>query len=84
MSEFIKRSQVVPPLAAVIHTFLSLWEQVIDIDQRKHGESSDKGAGLDRYAAPQQGSMTSLMQQSADNHLHIGEESSETNTGDDL
>lgn len=57
---------------------------MIDIDQREHGEGSDKGAGLDRDAAPQQCSVTCLVKQSANHHLHIGEEAGENNPGDDL
>lgn len=57
---------------------------MIDVDQREHGEGSDEGAGLDRDAAPQQGSVTCLVKQSPNHHFYIGEEGSENNPGDDL
>lgn len=57
---------------------------MVDVDQREHGEGSDQGAGLDRDAAPQQGSVTGLVKQSPNDHLHIGEEAGEYNPGDDL
>lgn len=70
-------------LTALIHTFLSPVEHVIDVDQREHGECSNKGAGLDRDAAPQQGSVTRLMKQSPNHHLQIGKEAGENNPGED-
>ncbi len=57
---------------------------MVDVDQREHGECSDKRAGLDGDAAPQQGSVTCLVEQSTDHHLHIGEDTSEKDRGDDL
>lgn len=71
-------------LTAVIHTILSPGKHVIDVDQREHGEGSDKRASLDRDAAPQQGSMTCLVKQSPNYHLHIGEEAGENDPRDDL
>lgn len=71
-------------LSAVINTFLSPGEHVIDVDQREHGKGANKGAGLDRDAAPQQGFVAGLVKHSADDHLQIGEEAGENNPGDDL
>lgn len=71
-------------LTAVIHTLLSPGEHGIDVDQGEHGERSDKGACLDGDAAPQQGSVARLMEQSPYYHLQVGEEASEKNPGDDL
>lgn len=69
---------------AVIHAFLSPLEHGIDVHQREHGEGSDEGAGLDGDAAPQQGGVTRLVQQSPDHHLHVGVEAGENDPGDDL
>lgn len=71
-------------LTAVIHTFLSPGKDLIDVDQREHGEGSDEGACLDGDAAPQQGSVTCLVKQRPNHHLQIGEEAGENNPGDDL
>lgn len=71
-------------LAAVVHTFLSRGKHVIDVDQREHGERSNQGARLDGDAAPQQGSVTGLVQQSPNHHLQVGEQADENDPGDDL
>lgn len=57
---------------------------MIDIDQRKHGQGTNERASLDGDAAPQQGCMSSLMKQWTNHHLHIGEDASENNPGDNL
>lgn len=71
-------------LTAVIHAILSPGKHLIDVDQRKHGEGSDKRADLDGDAAPQQGSVAGLVKQRANHHLHVGEEADENDPGDDL
>ncbi|TNN68939.1 hypothetical protein EYF80_020800 [Liparis tanakae] len=50
----------------------------------EHGERSDEGAGLDGDAAPQQGGVARLVQQSPDHHLQVGVEAGENDPGDDL
>lgn len=69
---------------AVIPAVLSPGEHMVDVDQREHGESPDKRAGLDGDAAPQQGFVTGFVKQSADDHLQIREDASEKNPRDDL
>lgn len=71
-------------LTAFLDTFLASGEHVVDVDQRKHDESSDKRAGLDGDAAPQQGGVTRLVKQRTNHHLQIGKGTSENNPGDDL
>lgn len=72
------------PLIAVIHALLSPGKHMIYINQREHGQGADERASLDGDATPQQGSMSSLMKQRTNHHLHIGEDASENNPGDDL
>lgn len=71
-------------LSAVIHTLLSPRKHVIDVDQREHGEGADERASLDGDAAPEQGSVSGLMKQRTNHHLHIGEDAGENDPGDDL
>lgn len=59
-------------------------EHAVDVDQGEHGERADERARLDGDAAPQQGFVSGLVQQSADDHLQIGEDTREENPGDDL
>lgn len=70
-------------LGALVDTLLGSGEHVVDVDQGEHGESSDQRAGLDGDAAPQQGGVTGLVEQSPDHHLQIGEEADEDDPGDD-
>lgn len=69
---------------AVVPAVLSWREHVVDVDQGEHGERADERARLNGDAAPQQGFVTSLVQQRADNHLQVGEDAGEENPGDDL
>lgn len=71
-------------LTAVIHAVLSAGKHLVEVDQREHGEGSDKGAGLDGDAAPQQSGVARLVQQSPNHHLQIGEEARENDPGGDL
>lgn len=71
-------------LTAVVHTFLSAGEHVVDVDQGEHDERSDQGARLDGDAAPEQGGVSRLVEQSPDHHLLVGEEAREDDPGDDL
>lgn len=57
---------------------------MVDVDQREHGEGADERASLDGDAAPEQGSVSGLMKQRTDHHLHIGEDARENDPGDDL
>lgn len=69
---------------AVVPAVLRRGEHVVDVDQGEHGEGADERARLDGDAAPQQGFVTGLVQQRADDHLQIGEAAGEENPGDDL
>lgn len=68
----------------VVPAVLSWREHVVDVDQGEHGEGADERARLDEDAAPQQGFVAGLVQQSADDHLQVGEDAGEENPGDDL
>lgn len=68
----------------IVPAVLGRREHVIDVDQGEHGEGADERAGLDEDATPQQGFVTGFVQQSADDHLQVGEDAGEENPGDDL
>lgn len=71
-------------LVAGIGAVLGPGKGVVDVDQREHGQGAGERAGLDGDATPQQGGVASLMEQGANDHLHIGEDASEANPGEDL
>lgn len=71
-------------LTAGVHAVLGSGEHLVHVHQREHGEGSGQRAGLDGDATPQQRCVARLVQQGPDHHLHVGEESSEDDPGDDL
>lgn len=71
-------------LAAGVHAVLGSGEHLVHVHHREHGEGSEQRAGLDGDAAPQQRGVARLVQQRADRHLQVGEESGEEDPGDDL